>query len=77
METAEAIVSDQALDSDQIREIFEKIDEVENVPGIDNMLPAYLRITKEEYVASITDSSKRSESIVKVDSAIRHLMNSA
>lgn len=61
------------LDDEEIREIFEKIDCIENIKDIDNMLPKLLRISKEEYIAARNDENSRQSALQKIDNALTHL----
>lgn len=69
-ETAKNIVDWKEIDEDIVKEIFEKIDEMEDVKDIDNILPKELRISKDEYIKAMTDDIFRVQTITKIDSAL-------
>lgn len=71
--TVEHIISGTELQNEEIREIFEKIDEIEEVSGIDEILPLPLRVTKEEYVSALEDALIREQVLVKLNHALDHL----
>lgn len=75
--TAEAIADGGELDASEIEEIFEKIDEIEETHDIDRILPADLRITKDEYLLALKDKPARQESLSKIDAALVHIYQSA
>lgn len=69
-ETAEKIISGSSIDEKNIKEIFEKIDQIEEVKNIDKYLPKKLRITKEDYSQSLHNDIFRTKTITKVESAL-------
>lgn len=71
--TAEAIVSGDDLDSAVIEEIFQKIDDIEATHEIDRILPAELRITKDEYLTAMKDPDARKDALVKIDAALSYI----
>ena len=73
----ERIIAGEALDGKDVREIFEKIDEIEQVTNIDEILPSSLRITKEEYLLALDDDAARRQSLQKLDQSLDHLYHSA
>ena len=73
MATIERIVAGEGLDNEDVREIFEKIDEIEATVGIDAILPQNLRITKAEYLQAIDDQNVRKTVLTKLDASLDHL----
>ena len=60
----------------EIADIFEKIDEIENVEKIDSILPKDLRPTKEEFLEAINDGEKRPQMLQKINTALRLVTSS-
>ena len=58
------------LDNKDIQEIFENIDKIEDIQDIDNYLPADLRITKNEYHQAMVDEVYRTQTLVKIKTAL-------
>ena len=73
VQTAEAIVADEALDTESIEEIFEKIDAIDAVRNVDMILPDNLRLTKEEYVSALKSLDSRTKAIAKLDQALHFI----
>lgn len=71
--TAELIAADEALDTKEIEEIFEKIDTIDAVRNIDRIIPVELRLTKEEYVAALENPADRTNAITKLEQALRFI----
>jgi hypothetical protein len=71
--TAERIVSDESLETEEIEAIFEKIDAIEQVPAIEKILPKYLRLTKDEYVEALTNANARAAALRKIDDALTRI----
>lgn len=74
-ENAEKIKLWKEIDEEIIKEIFKKIDEIEDIKNIDNYLPKQLRITHEEYFKALHDEIFRVQMITKLDSALTILSN--
>lgn len=74
-ETAKNIIDWENIDEEVIQEMFNKINEIEDIKDIDNYLPAELRITKEEYKQALNDDIFRVQTITKLDSALTLLAN--
>lgn len=55
---------------EEIKEIFEKIDEIENSEKIFTYLPKEFRITKDEYKKSLTNKIIRIKTITKLNTAL-------
>lgn len=49
-----------------MQEIFEKIDEIENMEDIDEYIPKDMRITKEEYAAALHDEEDYKQVLQKL-----------
>lgn len=56
-----------------VREVLKKIDEIESLEWIDNILPKKLRVTIEEYVHAQKSEESRVLALQKIDMALRHL----
>ncbi len=70
LKSVEKAVSGQELNTDEIEDILEKIDEIENTDDVDNYIPAEIRITKDEYKKALVDDVFRVQMITKLDSAL-------
>jgi len=73
--TAKNIIDWNKIDEDIVKEIFEKLDEIEDIKDIDKYIPQELRITKEDYSKALTDDIFRVQTITKIDSALTLLAN--
>lgn len=69
-ESAQKVIDGEDLDEKIIKEIFEKINEMEDIDDIDNYIPKELRITHEEYDKALHDDKFRVKIITKLDSAL-------
>jgi len=74
-ETAEKIIDKEDIGDDTVKEIFEKIDKMEDIKDIDNYLPQELRISKKDYSRALIDDIFRVQIITKLDSALALLAN--
>lgn len=74
-DTAEQITDWMDLDEETIQEIFDKIDEIEEIKDVDQYIPEDLRITKEDYSKALQDDIFRLQTITKLDSALVILAN--
>lgn len=74
--TAEHIVQGEELETHELQAIFDKIDEIEEVTDIDDILPKILRVTKDEYISAIQDGSVRSDILARLDQSLDYLYNS-
>ena len=72
---AEKVVNNQDIDEDIIKEIFEKIDKMEEIKDIDKYIPNELRISKEDYSKSLTDDIFRVQTLTKLDTALTLIAN--
>jgi hypothetical protein len=73
--TAEKVINNQNIDEDLIKEIFDKIDELEEIKNINNYIPEELRISKEDYLKALTDNIFRTQVITKLDSSLTLIAN--
>jgi len=69
-ETAKKVVEWKGIDEDTVKEIFEKIEQMDEIKDIDNYLPVELRISKDDYSKSLTDDIFRVQTITKLNSAL-------
>lgn len=69
-ETAQNIVGWKDINDETIKEIFDKIDQIEGIRDIDNILPAKLRVSCEEYFKAISDDTFRVQILTRLDSAL-------
>lgn len=67
---AEHIAEWEQLSEEDVKEIFEKIDEMEDLKDVDKYLPAELRITKQDYSKAMTDDIFRVQTMTKLDTAL-------
>lgn len=72
-EHAEKIIQGEHLNEDTIRQIFDKIDAMEQVKNVDEYLPADLRISKDDYHKAIHDDIFRIQTITKLGTALTML----
>ena len=66
----EKVVDWEEISSQEIQEIFEKIDQIENIKDVDKYIPEKLRISKEEYSHSLHDEESRKKTIQKIDNSL-------
>lgn len=74
-DTAKNIVEGKEIDEETIKEIFDKIDEIEDIKDIDSIIPKELRISKEDYTKAITDDIFRVQTLTKIESSLTLLAN--
>ena len=72
---ANKILSWEEITSEEIKEIFDKIDEIEDIKNIDDYLPRSLRITREEYIKAVKDDIFREKTITKLNTSLVLLSN--
>ncbi len=72
---ANKILAWEEITNDEIKEIFDKIDEIEDIKNIDNYLPRNLRITRDEYLKAIKDRVFREQTITKLNTSLVLLSN--
>ena len=69
-EQAEHIADGEELTQDDVQEIFDKIDEMEDLKDVDKYLPTELRITKDDYSKAMTDDIFRVQTLTKLDTVL-------
>jgi hypothetical protein len=69
------VVNNQDIDENIIKEIFDKIDELDEVKDINKYIPEELRISKEDYSKALTDDIFRVQIITKLDSSLTLIAN--
>jgi len=74
-DVAEQIIEWEDIGEEAIKEIFEKIDQIDEIKDIDKYIPEELRITKEDYSKALTDDIFRVQLLTKLDSALTLLAN--
>ena len=74
-ETAKKIVDWEHIDDKSVKEIFNKIDELEDIKDINKYIPKELRITHDEYSKALHDDIFRVQTITKLDSALTLIAN--
>lgn len=74
-DTADKVLNNEGISEDDIKEIFNKIDEMEEIKDIDSYLPTELRITSDEYFKALNDDIFRVQTLTKLDSALTLLAN--
>lgn len=72
---ANKILSWEQITSEEIKEIFDKIDEIEDIKNIDDYLPRSLRITREEYIKAVKNDIFREKTITKLNTSLVLLSN--
>jgi len=73
LQTVENIVAWKDLDTTELKAIFDKIDEMEEMQNIEDILPEKLRITKEEYLSALEDAGLREDVLKKLDQSLTYL----
>ncbi len=66
-ETAQKIIEWKEISNIEIKEIFEKINQIEEIKNINNYIPKEYRINKEDYIKAINDEDFREETFKKLD----------
>ncbi len=74
-DVAEQIIDWENIWEEAIKEIFEKIDQIDEIKDIDKYIPEELRITKEDYSKALTDDIFRVQLLTKLDSSLTLLAN--
>lgn len=75
LNTAEHIIKWEHLGTEEIHEIFDKINQIEDVKNINTILPEYLRINREEYIEALEDDKKRKVLLIKIDNTLKYIYN--
>lgn len=73
-ETAQKIILWEEISNDEIKEIFEKINQIEEIKDIDKYLPKEYRITSEQYLKAVNDDIYRVQILTKLDYALTILV---
>lgn len=63
------------ISKEELNEIFDKIDQIEDIQNINSILPDYCRISREEYIEAIDDPAKREQLLSKIDNALNYIYN--
>lgn len=74
-DVAEKIIDWQDIWEDTIKEIFEKIDQMDEIKDINKYIPDELRVTKEDYSKALTDDIFRVQLLTRLDSSLTLLAN--
>lgn len=72
-ESADKIKSSKIISKQVIEEMFDKIDEIENIKNVDQYLPSNLRITKQEYLQAVENKIFRIQTITKLNMALNFI----
>jgi hypothetical protein len=73
----EKVMQQAELDYEEVEKIFEQIDTIEEIDGIDDYLPKDMRVTKEEYAAAMHDDSALIVVEKKIHNALSRLADIA
>lgn len=63
------------ISKEDLNEIFDKIDQIEDVQNVNIILPEYCRISREEYLRAVDNVPKREVLLSKIDSALNYIYN--
>ena len=74
-ETAEQIIEWEDIWEEAIKEIFQKIDQMDEIKNIDKYIPDELRVSKEDYSKALTDDIFRVQLITRLDSSLTLIAN--
>ena len=74
-DVAEQIIEWEDIGEEAIKEIFKKIDQIDEIKDIDKYIPEELRVTKEDYSKALSDDIFRVQLITRLDSALTLLAN--
>jgi len=77
VQLVEKLISWEEISEDTVKEILDKIDEIESIDGVDEYLPKESRITSEDYKKALTDDIFRVQIIIKINTALTILSNQA
>lgn len=69
-ETAQKIIDWEKISNNEIKEIFKKINQIDEIKDINIYIPKEYRITQEDYFKAINDNDFRGEIIKKLDSTL-------
>lgn len=63
------------VDSVDMKEVFEKLNEIENFEDIDSIVPKELRVSKDEYMQALKDPEKKKDVLAKFDKSLDIVAN--
>ncbi|NVP17699.1 hypothetical protein HUU51_03190 [Candidatus Gracilibacteria bacterium] len=66
-ETAKKIIEGIQISREEIKDIFEKISQIEEIKDIDKYIPKEYRISQEQYFKALNDDIFRTQIITKLD----------
>ena len=76
LDSAVAISTAESMPPDEVAAIFTKMDEIENIPKIESILPVAMRLTKDEYAQALESTDARTTALSKLDLALQYLYDS-
>ena len=76
LDSAVAISTAESMPPDEVAAIFTKMDEIENIPKIESILPVAMRLTKDEYAHALESTDARTTALSKLDLALQYLYDS-
>jgi hypothetical protein len=76
LDSAAAISAAESIPPEEVAEIFTKMDEIEDIPKIESILPAAMRLTKDEYAQALESTDARTTALSKLDRALQYLYDS-
>ena len=74
-EQAKKILDNEFLESDEIREMFEKIKQIEEIKNISRYIPKELLVNVEEYKKAVKDKSARKDVLDKYEQVLNIVAN--
>jgi hypothetical protein len=66
----EKVLEQSELDHEELEKIFEQIDAIEEIDGIDDYLPKDMRVTKEEYAEATHDDETLIVVVKKIEKSL-------
>ena len=76
LDSAVTISTTESMPPDEVAAIFTKMDEIENIPKIESILPLAMRLTKDEYAQALESTDARTTALSKLDLALQYLYDS-
>lgn len=70
---AQEILGWENINSNELLNIFEKIDQLEKIDKNKKILPKDFKITKQEYIEAISDFEKKSTLLKKIDNVLDYM----
>lgn len=70
IQKVQEISQDATIDTQEMKEIFEMIEDFQNNENQKKYIPDDLQITKEEYASALHDEEQRSKTLVKLDTIL-------